>query len=348
MTQLDFSLGIGAEATYGAPVTVTRFPESDAQLSYEITTVDGKGMRPTKAVKRLLRNSVSKYEGKGSISLDVTTRGFGFLLAAVLGNVQNTMIASSTPPLYQQNHTLRNTDPVPSYTIQELLPTLGGNNTFPHTFTGCVFESLELSAKEGGILEAVLEVVTRAMQTDQAAAAPSYPTSDGLFTFVHGAVRIGSATAPTLPGATALGTWVGVADAVNVRDVTVRVKRNLDGNGWNLGGAGLRSRRPVLGRAEISGSITAEYTDNVLRDAYLQQTPLALQLTFLHDAAVSSGGSATTAALQITIPSLRLKGEVPKSNGGETITQSIEWEAFDNDVAAQPIVISYRTLDTTP
>lgn len=347
MTQLDFSLGIGQESVYGTPVAVTRFPESDAVLKYEIGTVDGKGLRPRKGVKRLQRNSVSKYEGKGSISLDVSTRGFGYLLNAVMGSVQNTIIPSSTPPLYQQNHTLSTADPIATYTIQELLPTIGGDNTFPHTFTGCAFESVEISAKEGGILEAVFEVITRALSTTEAAATPSYPTDDALLTFVHGSVKIGSGAAPTLPTATSLA-FYSQSSSVNVKDVTVRVKRNLDGNGWNLGGAGLRSRRPVLGRPEISGSLTVEYTDNTLRDAYLAQTPLAMVLTFTHDAVISSGGAATTAALQITIPSLRLKGEVPGSNGGEPITQSIDWEAFDNGTAAQPIVISYRTLDTLP
>ena len=134
----------------------------------------------------------------------------------------------------------------------------------------------------------------------------------------------------------------------NVKEITVRVKRNLDGGGWNMGGAGLRSRRPVVGRPEITGSVSVEYTSNVLRDAYLAQTPLALQLTFTHSEVVSSGGQMTNALLQIVIPALRLKGEVPGSNGGEPITQSIDWEAFDNDLAAQPIYIVYRTLDTTP
>lgn len=347
MTQLDFSLGIAKESVYGTPVAVTRFPESDAQLKYEISTVDGRGLRPSKGVKRLSRNSVTKYEGKGSISLDVGTRGFGFLLNALLGSVVNTQIAGTTPPLYQQNHTLSTTDPISTYTIQELLPTLGGDNTFPHTFTGCAFESVEISAKEGAIVEAVFEVVTRALLTGETAAAPSYPTDDALFTFVHGAIKLGAGTV-SLPTNTALANLAGVTNAVNVKDTTVRVKRNLDGSGWNIGGAGLRSRRPVLGRPEITGAVTVEYTDNTLRDAYLAQTPLSLVLTFTHDAVISTGGSQSTAALQITIPSLRLKGEVPGSNGGETITQSIDWEAFDNGTAAQPIVISYRTLDTTP
>lgn len=347
MTQLDFSLGLAQESVYGTPVTPTRFPESDAQIKYEISTVDGRGLRPSKGVKRLARNTVSKFEGKGSISLDVGTRGFGMLLNAVMGGITNTAIPSSSPVLYQQVHTLSQSDAVTkSFTVQELLPTIGGDDVWPHTFTGVVFESMEISAKEGGILEAVFEVVARALSTIEPGATPSYPTGDSVFTFLHGVVKISTNPMTTAPTATGLG-LVPAANNANVKEITVRVKRNLDGGGWNMGGAGLRSRRPVNGRPEISGSFTVEYSNNTLRDAYLAQTPLALHLTFTHSDVISTGGSGQNALLQIIIPSLRLKGEVPGSNGGEPITQSIDWEAFDNDVAAQPIYIVYRTLDTT-
>lgn len=348
MTQLDFSLGIAQENVYGTAVTPARFPESDAQIKYEISTVDGRGLRPSKGVKRLSRNTVSKFEGKGSISLDVGTRGFGFLLNAVMGAVVNTMGPSTSPPMYQQVHTLAQSDvAVKSYTVQELLPTVGADDLWPHTFTGVVFESMEISAKEGGILEAVFEVVARALSTVEPAATPAYPASDSVFTFLHGAIKLNTLPMTVAPSATGLGTVAG-PNVGNVKEITVRVKRNLDGGGWNMGGAGLRSRRPVVGRPEITGSVSVEYTSNVLRDAYLAQTPLALQLTFTHSEVVSAGGQMTNALLQIVIPALRLKGEVPGSNGGEPITQSIDWEAFDNDLAAQPIYIVYRTLDTTP
>ncbi|WP_230007620.1 phage tail tube protein, partial [Microbacterium sp. Bi128] len=200
MTQLDFSLGIAQETVYGTAVTPTRFPESDAQIKYEISTVDGRGLRPSKGVKRLARNTVSKFEGKGSISLDVGTRGFGMLLNAVMGNVVNTALPSGTPVVYQQLHTLSQSDALTkSFTVQELLPTVGADDLWPHTFTGVVFESMEISAKEGGILEAVFEVVARALSTVEPASTPSYPTGDSLFTFLHGAVKIATNPMSTAP-----------------------------------------------------------------------------------------------------------------------------------------------------
>ena len=94
---------------------------------------------------------------------------------------------------------------------------------------------------------------------------------------------------------------------------------------------------------ELSGKMTAEYTDNTLRDAYLSQSAMSLVLTFEHNVAVSGTLKPT---LQIVLPAIRLKGEVPASDGGNAIKQSIDFEAFDDGVSAQPIYVVYRTLDT--
>lgn len=341
-TQLDFSVGIGKESTYGTPVTPTRFVESEAKLKYDIKTAQGKGLRPSKHVNRLSRNVVTRFEGSGDLTLDVPTRGFGFLLNAVFGSVVSTLVPTTSPAFYQQNHVMSVTDPVPTFTIQEVLPTLGGVNSFPHTFSGCAFDSLEMSAKEGGMLEAKFSLTARELSTAIAATAASYPADDAILTFTHGAISVGGTL--TEPTTTALAS-LSSAPAANIEDFSLSVKRGLDSKGWNLGGAGLRSRAPVLGLPELTGKITAEYTDNALRDAYLAQSALALVLTFTHNVAVSGTHKPT---LQIVLPAIRLKGEVPTSDGGNPITQSIDFEAFDNGLATQPIWVVYRTLDTTP
>lgn len=339
-TQLDFTLGMSRETTYGTPVAPTRFAESEAKIKYDVKTSDSKGLRPGKNVKRLARNAITHFEGSGDVSFDVPTRGFGLWLNAVLGGVSNTLIPSSVPAVYQQVHTLSTSDPVPTFTVQEVLPTLGGVNAYPHTFTGCAFDSIELSAKEGGFVEAKLSLTARELVTSFAASAASYPADDALFTFVHGAISLGGTL--TVPTATAVATVTGTP-AANIADVSVSVKRSLDSDGWNLGGKGLRSRAPLLGMPEISGKMTAEYTDNTLRDAYLSQSAMSLVLTFEHNVAVSGTLKPT---LQIVLPAIRLKGEVPASDGGNAIKQSIDFEAFDDGVTAQPIFVVYRTLDT--
>lgn len=342
-TQLDFSVGIGKEATYGTAVATTRYFESDAKMKYDVQKVQSKGFRPGKRVNRLNRNVLKHIEVSGDMSLEATTKGLGFLLEAALGVVTSTVIADTSPAVYQQVHTLKKADAVASYTIQEVLPTIGGGEGQPHTFTGCVVNSIEVSGKEGDILQVKLSWLGRDMDTDTAAAAASYPVDDDLFTFVHGAIGFDGAL--TEPTTTALAALSGDA-AANIKDFSVAVANNLDTDGYNMGGSGKRSRPNVLGVAGITGKLTAEYTGNTLRDAYVNQTELPLVLTFAHDRVLSEEPSDTVAVLQIVLPAVLLKGEIPTSNDGKPITQSIDWEAFNNGSAAEPIWIVYRTLDT--
>lgn len=342
-TQLDYSVGLAKESTYGTAATPTRFVESEAKMQLDLAKTQSKIMRPGKRVNRLNRNVLSEIDVSGDIETEVTTKGLGYLIEAALGVVTNTMIEETSPAVYQQVHTVRKTDPVTSYTIQEVLPTIGGGSGQPQTFVGCICESIEFSAKTGDSLVVKTSWIGRDMNTSTAAAAASYPVDDDLFHFVH--AQVGYAGSLTVPTATALASLSGIASS-NVTDISVKVANNLDTGGYTAGGAGRRARPGVLGRADVSGKITAEYTDNTLRDAYLAGTALPLVLTFQHTKVLSSTPSSIYAVLQIVLPAVKLKGEVPASNGGEVITQSIDWEAFDNGAAAEPIWVVYRTLDT--
>lgn len=343
-SQLDYSVGIGKESTYGVGVAPTRFFESDASMKHDIQKEQSGKFRPGKRVQRLNRSVLKHIEVSGDQTLEPTSKGFGFILEAALGIVTNTVIADTSPAVYQQVHTLRKSDPIPSYTIQEVLPTIGGGAGQPHTFTGCVVDSFEISAKEGGIVEAKLSWLGRDMTTETAATAASYPVDDELFTFVGGSLGYsGTLTAPTT---TELASLSGDPSA-NVNEFSVSIKQNLDTGGYNFGAAGLRSRVNVLGKGEVSGKLTAEYTDNELRDAYLNQTPIPLMLTFVGFDVLSETPTETVAVLQVVIPAVLLKGEVPTADGGDPITQSIDWEAYDNGIA-EPIYIVYRSLDVTP
>lgn len=336
-TQLDYTVTLGKESTYGTAVTPSRSFDTDAELDVNEAYMQSAQMRAMKRVAQKSRNARSRREVSGPMSLDVPTKGFGFLLNAVLGAVANTAVPTLTPTRYQQVHTLTKTDPVASYTIQESLPRLDGGAAFPQTFTGCVASGIELSCKEGDFLKAKVDWVGRDMSTAIAATAASYPVGDGLFQFVHASVGYqGTLTPPTTTAVAALS----AAAAINVKDVSVSIKNGLDTGGYNAGGAGKRTRPPVLGVADITGKMTVEYTDNVLRDAYLNGTLLPLVQTYAHDDGVS--------VLQIVTPCIRIKSEVPKSKGGAPITQSIDFQVLDDEVTAEPVWIVYRTTDTAP
>lgn len=330
MSQLDFSVGIGKETVYGTAVAPTRFFEADANFKADLNVQSGNGLRPTKRVRRLRRDSIARRVVSGDINVDALTKGLGFLMNAGLGTSVITQIGATA--VWQQNHTLRKDDPVDSFTVQEILPLVGGAGQ-PHTFTGCVCNTLGIEVKEGAYVSHKTGWLGRDVTTAASATATTYPSGDDLFSFVNVSISIGGTfTAPTT---TTLASVTGTP-RVDVVDYMVQVNNNLDTKGFNIGGAGLRSRKNVLGRAEVSGKVTVEYTDNVLRDAYLAQTALPVVMT-------ATNG---TNVLQVALPSVRLRGEVPASNGGDPITVSVPFDVFDDDTAAEPIWVVYRSTDT--
>ncbi|MHA7275366.1 phage tail tube protein [Arthrobacter sp. Hz1] len=337
-TQLDCSLGFKKETGYGAAIVVDRFPEFiDEGLAWKPTFAQGAGLRVGSRIARAARRKLVKDESGGDINVELVTKGMGFFFDALLGSSASTQIGTTTG--YQQLFTLTR-GLLPSYTIQKGIPPLGGGPTTALTFHGGICASGELTAAAGEIVKLKTTWDTREVKKDVAYAAPSYAVNPELYTFVDGAIAIGGSVTP--PTATALAT--GGTPAANITEVSLSIDNKIDGGGWTLGGDGKRGRRPVVGLAEVKGKITAEFDTTFLQNAYLDQTPLSMLLTFAANQEISAGVPAT---LQIYIDDIRLDGELPKSNGGDVITQSIDFVVLDAlKAGTEPLSIVYRTADT--
>lgn len=336
-TQQDASITFKKETTYGTSVTpdvAVEFLEED--LEYLPEYVQGAGMRVGKIVARGDRRVLGKEMVGGSFTVEGVTKGLGKLFEAALGTASSTLIAGTS---YQQLFTATTTDYLPSYTIQKGIPFLGGATTTAHTFTGMVCSGFELSAAQGGIPTIKFNWVGKALATGTAYAAPSYPTGVAEFSFIHGSLRVGGSV--TVPTTTALAVG-GTASAI-VTDIDLAWDNALDEGGFTFGGAGQRVRKPAVGLRSLSGSLTAEYTDSTLRDAFIAQTDVAIVLTFATTTLISGSSFPT---LQVVIPLTRLDGELPKASGGEVVSQTIPFTGLDNGVAASPIYVAIVTAET--
>ena len=103
--QSDYTVGLARETTYGTTVAPTRFFEAEASLKETPETVQGSGMRPGNRVSRAAKRTIVKRSTEGEITLDASTRGLGYLLAAFFGVSTSTQTGPSTG-VYQQVHTL--------------------------------------------------------------------------------------------------------------------------------------------------------------------------------------------------------------------------------------------------
>lgn len=335
--QADCSIGLKKEPTYGTAVVVDRFLEFTSEsIDFDRTFYQGQGMRPGSRLARSGRRALTKDGGKGDIELEVPTRGLGTFFEAIMGVGSSSMVSTG---LYQQLFTLIKDDFLPSVTLQKGIPRLGANVVDAYTARGAVCSSFELSMANADVLKLSSSWTAREIDTSVAYATPSYAAAAELFTFVGAGLVVGGVV--TVPTGTALA--VGGTTVANIRDFSISVDQKLDSNGYNMGGAGKRSRRPAVGVAEVKGRVTAEYDATTFRDALAAQTPMALVATFQAATDITPGNKPT---VQVVVPDIRFDTELPKSNGGDVIAQSIDFIAFDGLVAAHPLYIAVRTADS--
>lgn len=338
-TQLDCSIGLAKETGYGIPAVVSRFPEFvEESLAWNPTFVQGAGMRVGSRVARSNRRVLAKQSAGGDINLELGSKGLGMFLEALFGNAVSTLVPGQTG-VYQQLFRPTVNSHLPSYTVQKGIPPLNGGPATPMTFLGAVCTSGEFSAANADIVKLKTTWDAREVQTGIAYAPPSYVVGDELFHFAQGSITIGGTQTP--PTVTALA--AGGKVAASIEDFSVTFDNKIDEGGFTLGSGGKRGRAPVVGLAEVKGKVTAEYSDTTLRDAYLNQTPLALTLTFVADTVI---GTSSRPALQIHLPDIRLEGELPKSGGGEVVKQSIDFVVLDPTNGAAPISVALVTTDT--
>lgn len=328
----DSSVGIVNEVTYGTAVAVTRFLEFvEESFGWEKSTVQGAGLRVGGRVPRTARRVVPKAMGTGGVTVEALSKGQGLLWEAALGTGTSTLVSTS---LYQQNFTLADT--LKSLTIQKGLVDASGT-VQPYTFKGCVVSGVEFSVPQGEVATAKFDFDIRDLDTAVAYAAPSYPTGGTLFHFGQAAITIGGTV--TAPTTTTLAT--GGTAATNVRDFTLSIDNGLSSERFNYGGGG-RKAKPIPSLRAITGSITVELTDTVMRDAMLNETSVPIVLTLTGTETIGAG----TSALQVVLSDCRIDGDLPVSNGTELVATTYNFTVLDNLTAAQPIYVCVRTADT--
>jgi len=340
-TQWDVQLGIKKEPSFATGVTVDTFPEINSEdFDWEPTFTQGAGMRVSRRVDAADRRQTAMSQVSGSFEVNVYTKLMGKLIEAALGGTGTSTLISGSA--YQQLFLLAST--VNSYTIQKGTPPRDGGTTLPSTFTGMMCTGFEINHSNGAEPTITFNWIGKAVDTSTGLASASYVSGALIFTFPHATITLGGTV--TVPTTTALATGGTVVS--NVTDFSFSFDNSLDPGGHNFGGAGLLSRKKVVGSAVMTGSLTAEFDTVTLRDAYLAQTDIAL--TYTLQGSVATGIPAISGsvfpAFQITLPNIRLEGEMPKSNAGDVITQSIDYTVLDGRVAASPIYAAIVTAET--
>lgn len=328
-TSQDCSVGFGTESTFGTPVVPTRWPIFDSEtLDIDKAVKQGKGLRVASRGNRSARRVVPTRSAAGNVSMAIVGVGMGMLWNWALGNSTSNLV---TGAVHQQVHTFG--DSPPSLTIQKGIPRADGDAVDAWNFPGAMCNELEIDCSNGEIATAAFSVAARNAVAAGSYTAPSYPAPEPApLHFGGGAIILGGTLTP--PTATALATS-SAAPAADVRAFKTKLGNNLDTGRYNFGAAGLRSK-PRPGSRMVEGEIEVEYTGTALPAAVLADTSLGLIFTLT--------GDDPNHVVQIVYPDVRFNGKLPSSNGGETITTSLDFEAFD--LVTQFAYIVVRTTDT--
>lgn len=345
-TNLDFMVGIGKETTYGDPTLPTRFFETEGQMDETRTRVTGSGLRPAVATDRSNRVTLSKVEVNGQFELDVTTSDFEFLLEAALGEPHD--VEENLFNLEQDGYFFRptTTDPLPSYTITEVLPyfdgTTGGTvSSSPNVrrFVGCQVQSLAFTFNQGEVVRATVTWVGKQLINGGPVPAASYPANDELLDFVSAKVHFGSGIltpAITLDYPEAEFPFAG--DAV-VSAFSLTIANNLDQGGYGITGGFVqtasRKRSAKLGKREITGSFTVEYAAPEFVNWFTNDER--------HAVTIHSRQGLTWAGLALSMPCVIVDGEIPKTNQGSPINLTMPFKALDDGESGYALEILYAT-----
>lgn len=354
-TNLDYIVGIAKETTFGSAVAPARFFETEAKLDHARTRTFGKGLRPSVATDRVSRGKVTKDEVSGDFELDLTTKGFGYLLEAALGEPTN--LGDIFTGLGEHS-VLRfvptTTDPLPSYTITELIPYIDGtiqqsgaspNFTSANVrrFTGCQVESLTIDVKNGQIVTMKVSWIGQRSYKQNAIPVASYPANDEIITAGETDIQFGT-------GLTDPEFWIRQIETPLVAhpgtqplvtDFSLTIKNNLDSGGYGLGYQTYKKRRSMLGKRDITGSFTVERSGPEFETWYESDQAKAVTLSL-------GMGLGAGFGFGLSLPAVKLEGEVGKSNGGSPTTLTVPFKALDDGTTGFALEVLYEVEGTAP
>ncbi|MFE6482396.1 phage tail tube protein [Streptomyces sp. NPDC057757] len=321
---LGAQLGISAESSYGTFVAPAKFLEfTKESLVLKKTTAQSAGIAANRLMALSARRVVTQREAAGSVDMEVTNKGMGVPLQALMGTTV-TPVQQAATAAYLQTHTLADTAGK-SLTIQKGVPLTSGTVT-DKTFVGCKITSAEFSCEVGQMLTASFEIDGKDCDEGQTLAAASYPSMSP-FHFGQMAVKTGS-----------FGTEVA---RDGVRKVSVKIERPMAVDRFYAGQAGLKKEPISNDQVKVTGSVEMDYVDAVLDDLHTSDAATSFVLEFVGPLIAATHFE----TFRIVLPAIRFDEGPPTVDGFGVVKPTLNFTALF-DGTNQP-KIEYMSTDIT-
>lgn len=327
---LGGQLGWASETVYGTPVPCTKFlPFTKAEPRLHPTTAQAKGITPGQFNDSAAGFIRTLRSGTVSVDLELATRGMGLLFQALMGTTV-TPVQQGASAAYLQTHT--QADPVGKFlTVQTGVPDTAGV-VHPYTATGCKITEADFSFDMSSTTPVMSSwtIDARDIIETQALAAASY-VFDPKPVYVGTDVSIKA------------GAFGSETSVTGVTKADVKIPRALKTSGMEyFGNGGLKSEPILNARADITGTITADYVDKTLwADRFASNAGFSLIIACQGALIASTYYQSFTIAL----PTCFITGDTPGVSNEDVVNGAFPF-IYKYDQAHQP-VISYQTTDVT-
>ncbi|MEV8043567.1 phage tail tube protein [Streptomyces griseoluteus] len=301
---LGAQIGIAAETTYGTYVAPAKFVEfTKESLALKKTTAQSAGIAAGRLLALSSRRVVTRREAQGSLEMEVTNKGMGLLIQALMGTTV-TPVQQGAGPAYLQTHTLASVAGK-SLTIQKGVPLTTGTVT-DKSFLGCKVTSGEFSCEVGQMLTASFEIDARDCDESQPLAAASYSNMSP-FHFGQMALKTGA--------------YGSEAALDGIRKMSCKIERPQDVERYYANNAGLKSEPIENDQVKISGTIETDYVSTTLDD--LHTSDGATSLVWEFKGALIAATFYDT--FRLTLPAIRLDEGPPTVDGFGVVKPSFNY-----------------------
>ena len=312
-----------AESTVGTPVTVTKTYEFlDESLKYDITWLDGEGIKAGQTFRRIGRTVQSRFSVSGDINMEAVDKGLGLLIKHALGSTNGpSQISSSTA--YRQIHTPGDKTAL-GLTIQVGRPQPDGT-VRAFTYGGCKIVGWEFSCSDNAMAKWKFTVDGWSQATGTALASASYASATP-FTFADASAFTLGGTASTSSNLMSVSS--GTTVATLVKGVTITGTTPMKVDRYGLGNSGIKRNQIQNGWSGVSIKLDGEFTDRTeLYDIMIANTTKAFDLAFTH----GDAGSSNPYRLQFTAPATKIKEATANVKGPDVLGQSIMLDCYDDE-----------------
>jgi hypothetical protein len=309
-----------AEVTYGTRVAPTRFQPLTAE---DLVFTVNRYTSPAIGTGAWGRPSiVTTKVGAGSLSGDVPTTGFGFVLN-YLNTGTNTPVQDGATTSYATTFSLASIGGK-SFTTQVQNPPVSSSTLVPHDMTGCMAGGITFSWSAGGVLSYNMPIIYQNLDTAQSLVSYVAPTAYDLFSFTGGSITIG-----------------GVLETNIIGDGSIEIGFPLRDDAFTLGSGGLIAKPVLADKPTVSGSFTADFNDNTNLTRTLNNTSADVVMKF-EGATIASTFKYT---LQVTLPDCVFTTGRATVSGPGPMQQTVNFQAASSTADAPEIL--YRSTGST-